>query len=125
MAEPSSTAMMALRARWTDKAIVVRGDRHVRRGLGWKVRPIARLSIAPLMRSSWRTSPARFATWNAGAEATFGHVAREAVGQSLDLIIPAAQRIRHWDGYRRVMETGMTRYAESVLAVPALHRDGR
>jgi PAS domain S-box-containing protein len=41
------------------------------------------------------------------------------------LIIPNAQRDRHWDGYRRVLETGMTRCAESVLAVPALHRDGR
>jgi PAS domain S-box-containing protein len=63
--------------------------------------------------------------WNAGAEATFGHGAAEAVGQSLDLIIPEAQRARHWDGYRRVMETGTTRYASTVLAVPALHRDGR
>jgi PAS domain S-box-containing protein len=63
--------------------------------------------------------------WNAGAEATFGHGAAEAVGQSLDLIIPEAQRARHWDGYRRVMETGTTRYGRTLLAVPALHRDGR
>ena len=63
--------------------------------------------------------------WNAGAEATFGHGAAEAIGQSLDLIIPEAQRARHWDGYRRVMETGTTRYGRTWLAVPALHRDGR
>ena len=63
--------------------------------------------------------------WNAGAEAMFGHGAPEAIGQRLDLIIPEAQRARHWDGYHRVMETGTTRYAEKVLAVPALHRDGR
>jgi PAS domain S-box-containing protein len=63
--------------------------------------------------------------WNAGADATFGHGAAEAVGQSLDLIIPEAQRARHWDGYRRVMETGTTRYGRTLLAVPALHRDGR
>jgi PAS domain S-box-containing protein len=63
--------------------------------------------------------------WNAGAVAMFGHGADEAVGQSLDLIIPEAQRARHWDGYRRVMATGTTQYAERLLAVPALHRDGR
>ena len=63
--------------------------------------------------------------WNAGAEDMFGHHAAEAVGQSLDLIIPEAQRARHWDGYRRVMETGTTTYARTLLAVPALHRDGR
>jgi PAS domain S-box-containing protein len=63
--------------------------------------------------------------WNAGAEAVFGHRAAEAIGQSLDLIIPEAQRGRHWDGYRRVMETGTTRYARTLLAVPGLHRDGR
>jgi len=63
--------------------------------------------------------------WNAGAEATFGHGAAEAVGQSLDPIIPEAQRAGHWDGYRRVRETGTTRYGRTVLAVPALHRDGR
>jgi PAS domain S-box-containing protein len=62
---------------------------------------------------------------DAGAEATFGHGAAEAVGQSLDFIIPEAQRARHWDGYRRVMETGTTRYGRTLLAVPALHRDGR
>src|SRR4051794_11056296 len=64
-------------------------------------------------------------SWNAGAEAMFGHGAAEAVGQSLDLIIPEAQRARHWDGYRRVMATGTMQYARQLLAVPALHRDGR
>jgi PAS domain S-box-containing protein len=63
--------------------------------------------------------------WNATAEAVFGYPASEAIGQSLDLIIPEAQRARHWDGYRRVMATGTTRYARTLLAVPALHRDGR
>jgi PAS domain S-box-containing protein len=63
--------------------------------------------------------------WNAGAEAMFGHAPAEAVGQSLDLIVPEAQRARHWDGYHRVMATGTTQYAQRLLAVPALHRDGR
>ena len=62
--------------------------------------------------------------WNAGAEAMFGYRAEEAVGRTLDLIIPARLRARHWAGYRQVMATGVTRYGREVLAVPALRKDG-
>jgi PAS domain S-box-containing protein len=62
--------------------------------------------------------------WNAGAEVMFGYTAAEAVGQSLDLIVPEKQRPRHWDGWNRVMATGVTRYGRDVLAVPALKKDG-
>lgn len=62
--------------------------------------------------------------WNAGAEAMFGYSAQEATGQSLDLIIPERQRTPHWEGYRRVMETGTTRYGRELLAVPAIRKDG-
>ncbi len=61
--------------------------------------------------------------WNAGAEAIFGYSAADAIGQSLDLIIPEAQRTRHWTGYRSVIDTGVTRYARDLLAVPALRKD--
>jgi len=62
--------------------------------------------------------------WNAGAEAIFGYTAGEAVGQSLDLIIPEKLRGRHWEGYRAVMATGVTRYGRELLAVPAVRKDG-
>jgi PAS domain S-box-containing protein len=63
--------------------------------------------------------------WNPGAERIFGHSADEAVGRSLDLIIPERLRQRHWDGYRQTMKTGESRYGEAdVLAVPALHKNG-
>ena len=62
--------------------------------------------------------------WNAGAERLFGYSEAEAVAQSLDVIIPEAQRKRHWDGYRQVMQTGETRYGTSVLRVPAIRKDG-
>lgn len=62
--------------------------------------------------------------WNAGAEGMFGYRADEAVGQSLDVIIPERQRARHWEGYRHVMKTGVTRYGQEVLAVPAMRKDG-
>jgi PAS domain S-box-containing protein len=64
--------------------------------------------------------------WNAGAERLFGYRREEALGQSLDIIIPETLRQRHWRGYQRVMVTGASRYAAGdLLAVPALHKDGR
>lgn len=63
--------------------------------------------------------------WNPGARRIFGFSEEEALGHSLDIIIPERQRERHWEGYRRVMKTGVTRYGEgSLLAVPALRKDG-
>ena len=63
--------------------------------------------------------------WNGGAERVFGYPAAEAVGQSLDLIIPEKQRPRHWAGYDKTMATGVTKYGDTLLKVPATHRDGR
>ena len=63
--------------------------------------------------------------FNRAAEALFGFSAEEALGQSLDLIIPQRLQQRHWDGYRKTMETGQTRYGNDVLKVPAVHKDGR
>jgi PAS domain S-box-containing protein len=62
--------------------------------------------------------------WNAGAEATFGYTPDEALGQSLDLIVPEKQRARHWEGWERVMASGVTKYGRDPLAVPALRKDG-
>lgn len=63
--------------------------------------------------------------WNPAAERIFGFTEKEALGQSLDLIIPERQRQRHWDGYHKTMDTGQTRYGNDVLRVPALHKEGR
>jgi len=62
--------------------------------------------------------------WNAGAEAMFGYSSQEAIGQSLDLIVPERQRARHWEGYAKVMATGVTKYGREMLAVPAMRKDG-
>ncbi len=63
--------------------------------------------------------------WNSGAEALFGYTPEEAVGRPLDLLIPEKLRRKHWDGYRRVMRTGVSRYASGeLLKVPALRKDG-
>jgi PAS domain S-box-containing protein len=63
--------------------------------------------------------------WNPAAARIFGFTAEEALGESLDLIIPERFRARHWEGYRQVMSTGKTKYQADVLRVPARHRDGK
>lgn len=64
--------------------------------------------------------------WNAGAARIFGFSPDEAVGQSLDIIIPERLRQRHWDGYHRMMETGQTRHGPGeILSVPAQNKSGQ
>ena len=63
--------------------------------------------------------------WNRGAERIFGFTEAEALGQSLDIIIPPNLRERHWQGYRETMQTGRSRYgAGDLLAVPAVTKAG-
>ena len=62
--------------------------------------------------------------WNARAEALFGYPAREAVGKSLDLIIPAHLRAAHWQGYRHAIAAGRTRSESKPMLTRATHKDG-
>ncbi len=63
--------------------------------------------------------------WNPGAERIFGFTAAEAVGQSLDIIVPESLRDRHWQGWAQAVAAGRSRYGEGeLLSVPALTRDG-
>jgi PAS domain S-box-containing protein len=63
--------------------------------------------------------------WNPGAERVFGFSSADAMGQSLDIIIPEQLRKRHWAGYREVMASGESRYGHGdLLAVPALTKAG-
>ncbi len=62
--------------------------------------------------------------WNPACIRMFGFTEAEALGKSLDLIIPQRQQKPHWDGYHKTMATGQTKYGNDVLRVPALHKDG-
>ena len=63
--------------------------------------------------------------WNAIAEHIFGHKANDAIGQSLDLIVPTEERGDHWRNYRRVMASGVLNYRpDHILDVEGLRRDG-
>ena len=64
--------------------------------------------------------------WNPGATRIFGFTEAEALGRSLDLIIPENLRERHWQGYRTTMRTGQSRYGDGqILSVPAVRKDGK
>jgi PAS domain S-box-containing protein len=68
----------------------------------------------------------RITFWNPGAERIFGFAADEAIGKSLDLIIPENLSARHWEGFHHVMKTGVSRYGDGdLLSVPGLAKDGR
>ena len=62
--------------------------------------------------------------WNAAATRIFGYSEAEALGNTVDLIVPDRQRHRHNEGYSKSVATGTTRYGSSVLRVPAKHKDG-
>lgn len=62
--------------------------------------------------------------WNPAAERMFGHTQAEALGKSLDIIIPERLRGRHWQGYDKTMSTGQTRYGHDLLKVPAINKAG-
>ena len=64
--------------------------------------------------------------WNAGAERIFGYGPDEAIGASLDLIIPEHLRAAHRAGWRAVVSTGRSRYGGGdLLSVPGIRKDGR
>jgi PAS domain S-box-containing protein len=63
--------------------------------------------------------------WNPAAEVVFGFTQAEALGRSLDLIIPERLRQRHWEGFHRTMLSGHTRYGAELLRVPAVDKGGR
>ena len=62
--------------------------------------------------------------WNPAAETMFGYAREQAIGSTLDIIVPEPQRRAHWEGYAGTMATGETRYAGRTLSVPALRADG-
>ncbi|MBU3603090.1 PAS domain S-box protein [Polynucleobacter sp. AP-Kaivos-20-H2] len=63
--------------------------------------------------------------WNVSAERIFGYGSAEAVGKTLSIITPERFRERHSKGYFHTIQTGVTKYGNTLLRVPAMHKDGR
>jgi len=62
--------------------------------------------------------------WNPGAETVFGFAATEALGQSLDLIIPERLRKAHWEGFNKAIVRGGTLPGRTSLITRSLHKSG-
>jgi PAS domain S-box-containing protein len=62
--------------------------------------------------------------WDAGAEQLFGYSAEEALAQSLDLIVPAGFRERHWAGFRNAVTTGSCKFDRAATNIPVHCKDG-
>jgi PAS domain S-box-containing protein len=60
--------------------------------------------------------------WNAQAEVVFGFAASEAIGRSIDLIIPEDLRAAHWRGYHQAITTGQTKSDGRAMATRAAHK---
>lgn len=62
--------------------------------------------------------------WNPSAQALFGFAAHEAIGQSLDLIIPERLRAAHWKGFDQAIEAGSTKYGRRAMITRSIHKSG-
>lgn len=62
--------------------------------------------------------------WNPASEIIFGYTAEEAIGQSLDLIIPETMRQAHWNGYHQAMASGTTRHKGGSMITRSLQKSG-
>ena len=63
-------------------------------------------------------------TWSREAEKLFGYSASEAVGQSIEIIIPHHLRHRHRAGFGRFVQTGISTLPE-ITTTTAIHKTGK
>ena len=113
-----------------ESIVGARGRCWLTRGMkeesAWIRQLISERSYGPwAMRSSELAGTARSVCGTRPPNGCSGFTADEALGRSLDLIIPERFRNRHWERYQQVMRTGQTKYGTEVLRVPALHKDKR
>jgi PAS domain S-box-containing protein len=66
----------------------------------------------------------RIVVWNAAAERIFGYTEAEALGQTLDIIVPERFRDAHWKGFDRALGEKATKYAGQTLPTRAQRKDG-
>jgi PAS domain S-box-containing protein len=63
--------------------------------------------------------------WNHACVVLFGYSAGEALGQSVELIIPEHLRAAHWKGFDNAMAKGVTTLQGHPTFTRALHKSGR
>jgi PAS domain S-box-containing protein len=65
------------------------------------------------------------ARWNRAAYTLFGFSAEEALGHSLDLIVPEHLRSAHWKGFEAAITSGAMKLQGRPTLTRALHKSGR
>lgn len=103
-----------------DRIEIVRAEQAQRAGHGRFEAMLARSPVAAICADHDN----RIISWNDAASALFGYSAAEAIGASLDIVIPERHRGPHRAGTRRVADTGVSRLAGRAVEIPGLHRDG-
>ena len=66
----------------------------------------------------------RIRLWNRGAELIFGFSAKDAIGQSLDIIIPEHLRQAHWIGFHKALAAGRMSLGDQIMTTRFLHQNG-
>lgn len=62
--------------------------------------------------------------WNPVAERIFGFMAEDAVGATLDIIIPERLRKAHWRGFNEALANRRTKHEGKALPTKAIRADG-
>lgn len=62
--------------------------------------------------------------WNNAATDMFGFTIEQALGHSLDIIIPEKLRKAHWHGFDMAINKGVTKHSGQPMATKALRADG-
>ncbi len=63
--------------------------------------------------------------WNNAAADLFGYLPEEAIGRTLDIIIPEHLRQAHWEGFQRAVASGLTKHGREALKTRATHNSGQ
>ena len=63
--------------------------------------------------------------WNSAAAELFGYLPEEAVGRTLDIIIPEHLRPTHWEGFGKAVATGHTTHGPRAMKTRATHQAGQ
>ena len=62
--------------------------------------------------------------WSQDCERLFGYAAEEAIGRSVDFIVPPKYQQQHWRGFRAAMVRTETERPHGVGNIPVVHADG-
>ena len=63
--------------------------------------------------------------WNSAAAELFGYLPEEAVGRTLDIIIPEHLRPTHWEGFGKAVASGYTKHGTGAMKTRATHKAGQ